>query len=219
MNKTFKKVFNARRGKYVAVDETKTGHGQMGTCTVGGHKPAALTAAVVGAVLAMGTSGALAANDVTIGQDRATVDQNYQISVSEANNLTLSGAGGSKFVKTVTYKLGIMLTKTFEGATADEAEAKYQKWRNSYTGGKYVTIKDNPNPVAVSLPGSPVQATNSTTLKVANSTKLEHDATLVNTGEITSAGGLSMALFNHLGDFGRTFQKGTSSSIEAPFRA
>ena len=27
------------------------------------------------------------------------------------------------------------------------------------------------------------------------------------------------ALFNHLGDFGRTFQKGTSSSIEAPFRA
>lgn len=28
-----------------------------------------------------------------------------------------------------------------------------------------------------------------------------------------------MALFNHLGDFGRTFQKGTSSSIEAPFRA
>ena len=30
---------------------------------------------------------------------------------------------------------------------------------------------------------------------------------------------LLMALFNHLGDFGRTFQKGTSSSIEAPFRA
>ena len=28
-----------------------------------------------------------------------------------------------------------------------------------------------------------------------------------------------LALFNHLGDFGRTFQKGTSSSIEAPFRA
>ena len=30
---------------------------------------------------------------------------------------------------------------------------------------------------------------------------------------------LEKALFNHLGDFGRTFQKGTSSSIEAPFRA
>ena len=30
---------------------------------------------------------------------------------------------------------------------------------------------------------------------------------------------IEKALFNHLGDFGRTFQKGTSSSIEAPFRA
>lgn len=30
---------------------------------------------------------------------------------------------------------------------------------------------------------------------------------------------IALALFNHLGDFGRTFQKGTSSSIEAPFRA
>lgn len=36
---------------------------------------------------------------------------------------------------------------------------------------------------------------------------------------LTFEGRNEKALFNHLGDFGRTFQKGTSSSIEAPFRA
>ncbi len=105
MNKIFKKVFNARRGKYVAVDETKTGHGQMGTCTVGGHKPAALTSAVVGAVLAMGTSGALAANDLTIGQAQAAEALNYQITDTEVSNLTLSGVGETKKKYSKTFKL------------------------------------------------------------------------------------------------------------------
>ncbi|MBQ8829600.1 MAG: ESPR domain-containing protein, partial [Burkholderiaceae bacterium] len=36
MNKTYKKVFNTRRGTYVAVAENLTGHSQMGSSVVWG---------------------------------------------------------------------------------------------------------------------------------------------------------------------------------------
>ena len=130
MNKTYKKVFNARRGKYVAVDETKTGHGQMGTCTVGGKKPAAITAAVVGAVLAMGTSGALASNVLETGFIEGTNDyvvsreKAYELGSGQTNldSLTISGSGGfSNTVESanVTYtKVTYQLVFDFEQCTS-----------------------------------------------------------------------------------------------------
>ena len=104
MNKIFKKVFNARRGKYVAVDETKTGHGQMGTCTVGGQKPAALTAAVVGAVLATGLSSGvvLAAANAPVhnveGTEWVVARQDHTIDQQDGSltldSLAVTGSGG-----------------------------------------------------------------------------------------------------------------------------
>ena len=199
MNKTYKKVFNARRGKYVAVDETKTGHGQMGTCTVGGAKPAAITAAVVGAVLAMGTSGALASNDLTITTqtENATTEAGYSIpvSVSEANNLTVSGSGGVEWTVSWKWKrysstpdwLATTETETF--ATRAEAEAHYSQWRVD-NSNRYLVA--DPTYTDKTIPGAEVTATNSSILKVSGLTKLASEATLVNTGTITSEAGLSI---------------------------
>lgn len=91
MNKTFKKVFNARRGKYVAVDETKTGHGQMGTCTVGGGsvKSSLAKAAVVGAMLALSATSASALDwgEETVNNINAPAYTTEGAKVNAANGL------------------------------------------------------------------------------------------------------------------------------------